>query len=156
MPSFPIVDSHVHLYDVARLHYPWLRAVPKIDRTYLLKDFDAAYHFIDNVGTVFYFRTDLNAPRELASTFQRRRRASRSNFLRAASIHRAPFAPRRTVESVCHSFLSPRIPLGPLATLSYHGQTDRQAGTLHFLKTACWLDLYGGETHFLMWSLTSS
>src|SRR5579872_3055436 len=29
----------------------------------LLNDFDAAYHFIDNVGTVFYFRTDLNAPR---------------------------------------------------------------------------------------------
>ncbi|MDB6108657.1 MAG: prolyl oligopeptidase [Pedosphaera sp.] len=29
----------------------------------LLNDFDAAYQFIDNVGTVFYFRTDLNAPR---------------------------------------------------------------------------------------------
>ncbi|MDB6020991.1 MAG: serine protease, family peptidase [Pedosphaera sp.] len=29
----------------------------------LLNDFDAAYGFIDNVGTVFYFRTDLNAPR---------------------------------------------------------------------------------------------
>ncbi len=29
----------------------------------LLNDFDAAYSFIGNVGTVFYFRTDLNAPR---------------------------------------------------------------------------------------------
>ncbi len=29
----------------------------------LLNDFDAAYGFIDNVGTVFYFRTDLTAPR---------------------------------------------------------------------------------------------
>jgi prolyl oligopeptidase len=29
----------------------------------LLNDFDASYQFIDNVGTVFYFRTDLNAPR---------------------------------------------------------------------------------------------
>jgi prolyl oligopeptidase len=29
----------------------------------LLRDFDADYTFIDNVGTVFYFRTDLNAPR---------------------------------------------------------------------------------------------
>ncbi len=29
----------------------------------LLNDFDAAYHFIDNAGPVFYFRTDLNAPR---------------------------------------------------------------------------------------------
>ena len=29
----------------------------------LLNDFDADYSFIDNVGTTFYFRTDLNAPR---------------------------------------------------------------------------------------------
>ena len=29
----------------------------------LLNDFDASYDFIDNVGTVFYFRADLNAPR---------------------------------------------------------------------------------------------
>ena len=29
----------------------------------LLNDFDADYTFIDNVGTRFYFRTDLNAPR---------------------------------------------------------------------------------------------
>ncbi|HEY1719604.1 MAG TPA: amidohydrolase family protein [Magnetospirillaceae bacterium] len=42
MPNFPIVDSHVHLYDTKRLSYPWLAGVPKIDRTYLLKDFDAA------------------------------------------------------------------------------------------------------------------
>ena len=29
----------------------------------MLDDFDAAYSFIDNLGTTFYFRTDLNAPR---------------------------------------------------------------------------------------------
>ena len=42
MPDFPIVDSHVHLYDVKRLRYGWLKNVPKIDRTYLLADFDQA------------------------------------------------------------------------------------------------------------------
>ncbi|HET6220656.1 MAG TPA: amidohydrolase family protein [Dongiaceae bacterium] len=42
MPDFPIIDSHVHLYDVMRLRYPWLKSVPKIDRTYLLADFDRA------------------------------------------------------------------------------------------------------------------
>ena len=42
MPDFPIIDSHVHLYDVARLRYGWLNRVPKINRTYLLNDFDAA------------------------------------------------------------------------------------------------------------------
>ena len=42
MPAFPIIDSHVHLYDVDRLRYSWLKNVPKINRTYLLPDFDAA------------------------------------------------------------------------------------------------------------------
>ena len=42
MPDFPIVDSHVHLYDVKRLGYGWLKNVPKIARTYLLPDFDRA------------------------------------------------------------------------------------------------------------------
>ncbi len=42
MPNFPIVDSHVHLYDVNRLRYSWLTQQPKINRTYLMPDFDAA------------------------------------------------------------------------------------------------------------------
>jgi L-fuconolactonase len=42
MPSFPIVDSHVHLYDIDRLRYGWLDGVPKINRTYTLADFDRA------------------------------------------------------------------------------------------------------------------
>src|SRR6476646_1025116 len=40
MPSFPIVDSHVHLYDPAHLRYSWLGNVPKINRRYDLADFD--------------------------------------------------------------------------------------------------------------------
>ena len=40
MPSFPIVDSHVHLYDPTFLTYGWLKSVPKIDRRYDLGDFD--------------------------------------------------------------------------------------------------------------------
>jgi L-fuconolactonase len=42
MPDFPIVDAHVHLYDVERLSYGWLAGVPKIARTHGLADFDAA------------------------------------------------------------------------------------------------------------------
>ena len=42
MPKFPIVDAHVHLYDVKRLSYGWLANVPKINRTYGLADFDTA------------------------------------------------------------------------------------------------------------------
>jgi L-fuconolactonase len=42
VPDFPIVDSHVHLYDVQRLRYDWLKNEPKINRTSLLDDFDKA------------------------------------------------------------------------------------------------------------------
>lgn len=42
MPEFPIIDAHVHLYDVQRLSYGWLANVPKINRSYGLADFDAA------------------------------------------------------------------------------------------------------------------
>jgi L-fuconolactonase len=42
MPKFPIVDSHVHLYDIKRFNYGWLAGVPKLNRTYLLEDFDRA------------------------------------------------------------------------------------------------------------------
>jgi L-fuconolactonase len=42
MPDFPIIDSHVHLYDIGRLKYGWLAGVPAINRTHVLADFDAA------------------------------------------------------------------------------------------------------------------
>ena len=42
MPAFPIIDTHVHLYDIERLSYGWLAGAPKINRTYGLADFDAA------------------------------------------------------------------------------------------------------------------
>ncbi len=42
MPDFPIVDSHVHLYDTARFSYPWLAQVPAIARSHLPEDFDRA------------------------------------------------------------------------------------------------------------------
>jgi L-fuconolactonase len=42
MPNFPIIDAHVHLYDVNRFSYGWLANVPKINRSYGLEDFDTA------------------------------------------------------------------------------------------------------------------
>jgi L-fuconolactonase len=42
MPKFPIVDSHVHLYDPAVLPYSWMKNRPKLNRRYDLSDFDRA------------------------------------------------------------------------------------------------------------------
>jgi predicted TIM-barrel fold metal-dependent hydrolase len=53
MPAFPIIDSHVHLYDVEKFSYGWLKGVPKIARTYLLEDFDKARGPVDVEKLVF-------------------------------------------------------------------------------------------------------
>src|SRR5687768_12673166 len=42
MPSFPIVDTHLHLWDLERLRYPWLAGVPKLNRSHLVADFRRA------------------------------------------------------------------------------------------------------------------
>jgi len=37
-----IVDSHVHFWDPAQLHYPWLDGVPSLHRAFLPRDYAAA------------------------------------------------------------------------------------------------------------------
>jgi L-fuconolactonase len=42
MPSFPIIDTHLHVWDTNYLRYPWLDAIPLLNKPYLLADYDAA------------------------------------------------------------------------------------------------------------------
>jgi L-fuconolactonase len=42
MPSFPIIDTHLHVWDIARFSYPWLTPLPLLNKTYLLADYDRA------------------------------------------------------------------------------------------------------------------
>lgn len=37
--DFLIVDPHVHLWDLDRMHYPWLDELPQINRNHLLEDY---------------------------------------------------------------------------------------------------------------------
>lgn len=53
MPSVPIIDTHVHLYDPARLDYPWLASVPAIQGAFLMPEFDRAHGAIAVEGIVF-------------------------------------------------------------------------------------------------------
>ena len=39
MPNFPIIDSHVHLYDPGYLTYHWVKNVPRLNKPHLLTDF---------------------------------------------------------------------------------------------------------------------
>jgi L-fuconolactonase len=42
MPGFPIVDTHLHVWDTKRLIYPWLAPLPVLNKTFLLEDYDRA------------------------------------------------------------------------------------------------------------------
>lgn len=42
MPDFPIVDTHLHLWDLGRLNYPWLASVPLLNRNHLIADYRRA------------------------------------------------------------------------------------------------------------------
>ena len=69
MPSFPIVDSHVHLYDPSWLGYSWLNG-SKINRRYDLADFDSG-------------RADVTVE---ADRVRRGRRRSRATLAEAAWV----------------------------------------------------------------------
>jgi L-fuconolactonase len=53
MPDFPIIDSHVHLYDVEKLRYSWMAGVPQLAHTTTMKEFDAARQQVDVEQIVF-------------------------------------------------------------------------------------------------------
>lgn len=39
MPNFPIIDTHLHVWDPARLSYSWIKGNPLFDRPYLVEDY---------------------------------------------------------------------------------------------------------------------
>jgi len=42
MPNFPIVDTHLHIWDLGRLSYPWLDGVPMLNKNHLIEDYRLA------------------------------------------------------------------------------------------------------------------
>ena len=39
MPDFPIVDTHLHLWEVSRFHYAWLESVPSLQKNHPIDDY---------------------------------------------------------------------------------------------------------------------
>lgn len=40
MPDFPIIDTHLHVWDPAQLAYPWLADLPAINKPHVLSDYN--------------------------------------------------------------------------------------------------------------------
>ena len=53
MLPFPIIDSHLHIWDTDRLSYSWLEDVPKLNRSFGLSDFNDAVEGVDVEQMVF-------------------------------------------------------------------------------------------------------
>jgi L-fuconolactonase len=39
MPHFPLVDTHLHIWNLDRIDYPWLANVPSLNRNHLIEDY---------------------------------------------------------------------------------------------------------------------
>ena len=53
MPDFPIVDTHLHLWDISRLHYAWLGSVPRLNHNHLIDDYRQACGLVPVAKMVF-------------------------------------------------------------------------------------------------------
>ncbi|MCF6285696.1 MAG: amidohydrolase family protein [Candidatus Hydrogenedentes bacterium] len=53
MPDFPIVDTHLHVWDVGHIDYPWLPDVPLLNKSHLLEDYDRACGAVDVEKMIF-------------------------------------------------------------------------------------------------------
>lgn len=53
MPNFPLVDTHVHLWDPGRLNYAWLAGVPALHRAFLIDDYCHACGAVQVAKIVF-------------------------------------------------------------------------------------------------------
>jgi len=42
MIDFPVIDTHLHLWDINYLSYPWLEDIPPLDRSFSLDDYNKA------------------------------------------------------------------------------------------------------------------
>lgn len=53
MPNFPIVDTHLHLWDLKQLRYPWLESVPLLNKNHLIEDYRRACEPVQVAKMVF-------------------------------------------------------------------------------------------------------
>ncbi len=53
MMKIPIVDTHLHIWDVRKFHYPWLENEPYLNKTFTMKDYKKASDKVEIEKIVF-------------------------------------------------------------------------------------------------------
>ena len=64
MPNFPIIDSHVHLYDPGYLTYHWMKNVPRLNKPHLMTDFTRLTAGVE-VDQIVFVEVDVAANQHL-------------------------------------------------------------------------------------------
>lgn len=53
MPGFPIIDTHLHLSDPARISYPWIKSAPVLNRPFTIDDYREACGDVEVEAMIF-------------------------------------------------------------------------------------------------------
>ena len=107
MPSFPIIDSHVHLWDPVKYRMPWLDKLPKINRLVDLNTYAEATAGIEIEGLV-YLQVEVAPPYALLEARDLVELSKQASIV--AGI--VPWAPLEYGEQARY-FLEELVKLGP-------------------------------------------
>jgi L-fuconolactonase len=64
LPNFPIIDSHVHIYDPGYLTYHWMKNVPPLNKPHLMTDFTRLTAGVE-VDEIVFVEVDVAADQHL-------------------------------------------------------------------------------------------
>lgn len=59
MPNFPIIDTHLHLWNPDNINYPWLKDVPVLNKAYVLEEYSQATSTV-NIEKMVFLQCECN------------------------------------------------------------------------------------------------
>jgi L-fuconolactonase len=104
MLNFPIIDAHIHVWDINHLDYQWLEQFPKLNRTFLLSDYNTAIGNA-NIEKFIYVQCECH-PSQYLEEIKWIERIAKNDQRLAAIIPWAPIHSGKAVINTLESFHS--------------------------------------------------